>query len=252
MKRLFFIYLLLIGFVGFAQQKDWSWVYLKSGSVIRGTILDTTENKLKLETYDKSIWVFKSDEIEKIDAAKKFKQSERIILKNKGLYNITTLGLMPGSSGYYYNNPTVYSVQTICGYQINKYLFAGVGVGYEKFNAAKLFPLFGEIRVEPINKHFSPFVTVQGGYALPYNESNVNDYYYTNKYFGGLLFNLDIGVRKYLTNNLALIAALGFRHQESTVEYTYNYYYDDSFSSKSTTKHIYNRLSFKVGLMLHG
>jgi len=67
MKKIFLT--LILGFAtltSFAQKYSET-VYLKNGSMIKGTIIEEIPNKsLKLETRDGSIFVYQMDEVEKI------------------------------------------------------------------------------------------------------------------------------------------------------------------------------------------
>lgn len=66
-KILSFLMLISIGFIGFSQQTYQDVVYLKNGGIIRGMIIEQIPNKsLKIETADKSVFVYQIDEIEKM------------------------------------------------------------------------------------------------------------------------------------------------------------------------------------------
>ena len=55
------------GFIGFTQQNYQDVVYLKNESIIRGVIIEQILNKsIKIETADKSVFVYQIDEIEKM------------------------------------------------------------------------------------------------------------------------------------------------------------------------------------------
>ncbi len=62
----------LISTIVLAQNNYQDIVYLKNGSVIRGVIIEQVPSKsLKIETADKSIFVYQMDEIEKITKEEK-------------------------------------------------------------------------------------------------------------------------------------------------------------------------------------
>ena len=68
MKKLF---LFLVAFVLMGQfaysQKQQEIVYLKNGSVIRGTVIEQVPNKsIKVQTADGSIFVYQMNEVEKM------------------------------------------------------------------------------------------------------------------------------------------------------------------------------------------
>ena len=68
MKTLFIALILLVGsFMASYSQKYTDVVYLKNGSIIKGTIIEQVPDKqIKIQTRDGSIFVYKMDEIEKL------------------------------------------------------------------------------------------------------------------------------------------------------------------------------------------
>lgn len=64
---LLFLILVSISVIAIAQQNYQDVVYLKNGSIIRGVIIEQIPNKsIKIETSDKSVFVYQIDEIEKM------------------------------------------------------------------------------------------------------------------------------------------------------------------------------------------
>ena len=64
---LFFVTFISISIIVVAQQSYQDVVYLKNGSIIRGVIIEQIPNKsIKIETADKSVFVYQLDEIEKM------------------------------------------------------------------------------------------------------------------------------------------------------------------------------------------
>jgi hypothetical protein len=76
-----FLFLIVLGFIttfASAQNNYQDVVYLKNGSIIRGTIIEQVPGKsIKIETADKSVFVYKMDEIEKLT------KEENIAIKGK-------------------------------------------------------------------------------------------------------------------------------------------------------------------------
>lgn len=68
-KKLFVLFAILVsGFAIFAQSEVMDIVYLKNGSVVRGTIVEQVIGEsLRIETLEGSIFFYKIDEIEKIE-----------------------------------------------------------------------------------------------------------------------------------------------------------------------------------------
>jgi sRNA-binding regulator protein Hfq len=68
MKKIFLISaILLLTTIGLSAQQYIDVVYLKNGSVIRGVIMEQVPNQsIKIQTADKSIFVYKMDEVDKM------------------------------------------------------------------------------------------------------------------------------------------------------------------------------------------
>lgn len=78
MKRILFLaFVILINSWAYAQSVLQDVVYLKNGSVVRGIIIEQVPNRsIKIETNDKSIFVFQIEEIEKITKEQSKTQSQ--------------------------------------------------------------------------------------------------------------------------------------------------------------------------------
>ncbi|MBK7140431.1 MAG: hypothetical protein IPH74_16095 [Bacteroidetes bacterium] len=67
MKKVLLFLLICLSFNVFAQSSLEEVVYLKNGSIIRGTIIEQIPNvKIKIQTSEGNVFVYKYDEIEKI------------------------------------------------------------------------------------------------------------------------------------------------------------------------------------------
>lgn len=85
-----------ISLLSFGQNQYQDVVYLKNGSIIRGIIIEQIPNKsIKIETYDKSLFVFTYDEIEKITKELEVSRNNN---KNIGLNKRGYLGISVGPS----------------------------------------------------------------------------------------------------------------------------------------------------------
>jgi len=82
--------------VSYGQNNYQDVVYLKNGSIIRGVIIEQVPNKsIKIETADRSVFVFQMDEIEKI-AKETYPETKE--LKNKSDKRKGYIGLSIGPS----------------------------------------------------------------------------------------------------------------------------------------------------------
>lgn len=83
------------------------------------------------------------------------------------------MGLIDLGAGLDY----VGSVHAVYGYNFNKHLFVGAGVGCEGqvyyFNESKNIPIYANVRVQLSKKHVSPYFGIRGGYDMAHRESYV-------------------------------------------------------------------------------
>jgi len=199
-------------------------VHLKNGSVIRGVIIEHVINKaIKLETSDKSIFVFEMDEIEKLTKervpietkASEKKEEEppkpKREIKQKGYTNITELN-------FGFRDAFTYGFHTINGYLVNPYFSVGFGVGIEAYPSSlfgqwnnetwAMLPMFIDARANFINGPITPFFSFGAGYSIPLDES----FPHTN--MGGVLINPALGAKFFISKSTALNFSLGYRFQE--------------------------------------
>ena len=141
MTKYLFSFFLLIAFTSFtyAQQNYQDVVYLKNGSIIRGMIIEQVPNKsIKIETSDKSLFVYQIDEVEKItkELARTDTRSSKLSGKRKGYIGISMGASIPVGA---YADPSDGAAKT--GVQLNLanfgYLFTeNIGVSAIWFGAA--------------------------------------------------------------------------------------------------------------------
>lgn len=180
-------------------------------------------------------------------AAKEINPPKPFILK--GVYNITTLGVLGGSAQNQRKAP--FSFQSLKLYAINSHVFAGVGAGVD-FLEETYIPIVGDIRYYFRESYFSPFVFAQAGYSVSAEKkiSQVvyNDYYYIWPYpttieniypKGGFIFNPGFGVRHMFHEKFGLEISFSYHYQKLN--------YDSDSQSRLEVK--YNRLNIRVGII---
>jgi hypothetical protein len=225
-------------------------VYLKNGSIIRGKIIKNENDTLKIESFGYNIFVFKSDEIQKIEQEQKklSKQVLRstIVPENTGFYSYSTLGMLIGKSES--NDAQTFSFQTIAGYSINRFIGIGAGVGIEKLQT-EIIPVFLSFKSNLLERTNSPFLLFNIGYSYPLSkEKNVDENYsnYTYKYSGGMNVGFDIGILSHKIPNRAFTITAGYRYQLVKETNKNNYWYQNSVE-KNTYE--FNRIAVKIGFM---
>ena len=195
MKKIFTVLLfLVIGIFAYAQQNYQDVVYLKNGSIIRGTIIEQVPNvSLKIETADRSVMFFKMDEIEKL--------SKELVL-NTNPKSGSSSGITPGycgilNVGYGFGigenskGLNTLNLDFINGFQLFPYFSVGIGTGVKvwffKETTTKpiMIPAFVSLRGHFLNGKISPFLGIDIGYCWEVSPIQQGL---------GLLFNPTLGV----------------------------------------------------------
>jgi hypothetical protein len=228
MKTLTTLIFVLLTIVATAQNKPTSTVYLKNGSVIKGRIIENNPGEsVKIQTADKSIWVFKSTEVEKIDtlsSVMKATQNDPINNLKKGYFTQAQFELMPSKKNS--DEGTVPSFLAVAGYQFNKHLSAGIGSGVEAYHIS-MMPLFAEGRYYFLNDHYTPFINLKSGYAFPLENGKDNLRNIKLISHGGIMAGAEVGFIKSLSPKTFLTFSIGYRYQhlrqtaQTTQYYTY-------------------------------
>ena len=246
MKKIFTIILFLgISMLAIAQQNYQDVVYLKNGSIIRGIIIEQIPNtSIKIETADKSVFVYQMSDIEKFTKEPYYKPDERIPEDNtgvkKGYYGAIEFG--PGYTFNYLNGILTGRLNIINGYRINPHFAVGGGFGLRAYTENGLmFPFFVDLRTNFLNKKTSPFLSLGIGYA----------FFAKDDMKGGLLINPIFGVSTKIKNRSSIYVgfsyeAQGLKHYDYYYDYNYYYYYNYPGTRKEVIDYSHT-ISFQLG-----
>ena len=190
MKRLVISLLaLVISTVAFATMAQ-DVVYLKNGSVIKGSVIEMVPNQsIKVQTADGSLFVYQMNEVDRIerDAKKQNNEVEEITddYLQRGFRGLLDLGAHFGFADAFDNYQI--SVAFTGGYQINRMLFVGAGIAptlnlyddeyYDEVETSFLLPIYSAIRLDFINKKVTPFLDGRIGYYLNTEDMDYNGLY---------------------------------------------------------------------------
>ena len=225
--------LLALGSVAFCMAQEMQEVvYLKNGSIIRGTIIEQVPDKsLKIQTYDGSIFAYEMAEVEKItkEQAATHEQRRRsgTMLDGNGVRRgyrgFVELGYTIGTGDWDGTNRVEFA--TSHGYQFNSYFYAGLGAGVNYYHEADMveIPIFADFRTDILNNWITPYVDFKIGYTV-YDAT-------------GFYMSPTVGRRFGFANNVALNFGIGYTMQKISVDW----YYD-------STKENMGGFSIKLGL----
>lgn len=113
-------------------------------------------------------------------------------------FNEVTTGIGLGNVSVPYSK-SFFGINTIHGYQINKYFVISAGTGVSFYNGGTLIPVFMDLRCRILINHFTPYLFGDGGFLLSPNGSEASK----------MFINSGVGVRYALSNNLGINLGAG-------------------------------------------
>jgi hypothetical protein len=221
-----------------AQQTQEDVVYLKNGSIIHGTIIENVIGvSIKIQTADRSIWVFKMDEIEKITKEDKPASSTSIpdeksqnLSNTKGYYNVSTAGLI------LVDYDIAGTATMVNGYKWSPFFSTGAMISFDAYGENLYAPLGLDVRGEILRAPVTPYWYAQAGFPII---SPANTEWETYK--PGMMYQTGAGVLFMVSKTLGLVAEAGYKVQRL--------HYESSGWGGSTKQDIKMRnIAFKVGL----
>lgn len=212
-------------------------VYLKNGSIVRGTIIEQVPGEsLKIETRDGSVFVYKMDEISKMTREQmqnQFGRSNGFTAKPNGYGGSVEAGYGIGVSGY----GSKFEFDVVNGYRFNPYFYLGFGVGVNVWtngSGVVSLPFFAHFRANFMDRPVSPFFALSAGYNLSV-KSSID---------GGIMVEPTLGVTVRTSNRTAVTFGVGYSGQQYKEEY-YHYGYYGSYTD--TEKYWTSAIRLKVG-----
>lgn len=167
-------------------------IYTKSGSIVKGVIIETIPNvSYKIKTADGNVFVFKNEEIEKIEKQETSRQKAKAdpaLFKQSGFSSIEETGVSLILNEK--NNTALFALHSINGYLFNPHLFAGLGVGIEADDITAVIPIYAECRTYVSKGKTSPYFAAGGGYGLMYINQGQNKGGPMGHFLAGLKVNL--------------------------------------------------------------
>ena len=225
------------------QEKDH--VYLKSGSVIRGKILEIEPvDHVKIQDMCGNIWYYKIGEVEKITSEpfeSELRSDKASIGFDEGFVNMTSIGFLVGSS--YNAQVAPFSLLMVNGYRAPIGLFAGFGTGIEFFSTSYM-PFFLDLRYDLIGTDVVPYIIAKGGYGVPL-ASDRTEYNTSYEYSGGPLYGAGIGLKIRTRNHFAWDIELMYRYQETSYKEIY-----DGDNQEYDYTDIFNRIEIRLGFYI--
>jgi hypothetical protein len=240
MKKLFAVAIMLV-FILFqlSAQKSNDVLYLKNGSIIKGSLLEVIDNQYKFKTSDGSVFIYSTSEVEKF-SNEAFKFEGR---KESGVGFVLEAGFLVGAQNTEFDAP--FSFNILGDVTINTKEIIGLGSGVE-FVGQPFMPLFIEYKHLFSGRKSTPFIFARGGKLFHLNgEDQTSDFYYQQyndriSYSGGPSFTLGSGI-SWAKEDHETYLSFAYRNLHTS-------YKQKNYNSQiETFKNAYNRLEIKFG-----
>lgn len=188
-------------------------------------IIEQVPNQsIKIQTKDRSVFVFKFDEIEKLTREGDEIGIKEVEFKKNGLTNITELATGIGVGEVEYvgitglttmgrNEEVSFGFRNVTGYQVNEHLNVGLGLGIDKYKSATLLPVTFDARGVILKGRTSPVFNINIGYSFALNDKVISPYNYYYENANGLIVNPSLGIRTYISKGIAFIFNVGYKWQ---------------------------------------
>lgn len=251
MRIILILSLLLSPFLGLIAQdnttEDMMVVYLKDGSQLEGYIQKWDyETTLYLKTKSGSIYEFPADKVDKVV------QKTLINLQSVNTYSFNETGRyfhwrgqgLIGNDGQRAKETPGYGFSFLAGYRLNRFIGAGIGVGYDKFiddSGEELIPIFAEFTGYALPQNTSFSYSLGVGYSL----ARTNADYGIIDAKGGLLIYPAVGVR-FGSGTLKYTMDIGYKFQKAN--FTYLNPWDGQ--TRSEQRLTYKRLTLRFGILI--
>lgn len=201
--------LLLSPMILHAQSQKEDVVYLKSGGILRGEILEMNENgRLKIEVSGRNVFVVSMDEVDNISTAR---ISEQHYSKEPGYMNRTGFEVLHSS------NSSALRLTMVNGYRFNSHFSAGIGFGISPYNdPLTLVPVFLDLKVRFLEANSSPYFFLKTGYNFSvHHDEDVE----LLDHKGGLLFNPGVGLHFIRNSGVGFYIQAGYNIDNSYYEF---------------------------------
>lgn len=232
LKKLYLsIIILFIGISSFSQKNVPSKIiYLKDGSYLKGTILETMEDgSLNVELFNGSHLLLESSLISHV----KTSSGKRTILTNgfnqkaKGIYYGVHLNFLPAKKARQEWVPEArrygFGGHVVAGYRFHRLIGVGAGIGFDGYGDY-MVPFFAEVNGILLKKRFSPVYNFQIGHGVPVGgEPEANGEFVNLTREGGMMIYPSIGLRMETRRNVAFVFDIGVKLQNLTKTRTYNW-----------------------------
>lgn len=226
--------------IGYAHaQKTIDVVQLKTGSIIKGKLLESSAESIKIETECHNVWAFSVNEVSRIDTEP---WTDPRSIKSKGYFNLSSAGVLVGSTANELRAP--FSALIENNYRFNEYISAGLVTGLEMLNEATVPAAVSVKGMLALEGGSILFLGGMLGYSISV-EDPTDPVYEIKESYGGNLAGAEIGLIFPSYGHLSFFLAAGYRYNE--LSYTRS----DWWREEVDRTIYYKRISLRVGIAFY-
>lgn len=225
-----------------AQSKDKDAVYLKSGTVITGKLVQNDSLDGVKISNDCGTWFYNLQDVDSVRNISSIQSQE---LKKSGYFNLSSLGLLFGEGAN--GSQPFASLTMVNGWQFGQRVYTGIGLGYE-FYEWGVMPLFADVKYFFRQDVVTPFISFKTGYSFPLSKSKSGSDSYTqySQTYGGVLLNPEVGLLIPVGVSSAISVTVGYQYQELSYNEIQSYW--NAYEKRVYTN--YNRISLRIGFLI--
>lgn len=228
-----FMGLFILPLIVSAQSQMEDVIYLKDGGILRGEIVERTEDEtVKIKITGGNVFAVEWGKVREIT------REEMLVpkfYKKTGYINQTGTDLLPGRG-----NSSV-RFQMLHGYRFSPVFSTGVGFGFTTYNdPLGLIPVYLETKYRLITTNTAPFIFIKVGYNFSVLTDETVE---VDRHRGGLLLNPGIGIQFDTSRQFGWYFTAGYNVDSS-------FYEQEQFGGRVIETDIsYRRILFGIGLV---
>jgi len=240
----YIVVLCLSGTVLFAQKANDN-IYLNNGDVLNGSIVQySLTDDVVIELKNGTEVSISRADIDRVEMSTG-KSSSYKKHKEKQWYNQTSVRTLSGQDAIWGNTINGASIQNVSGYQYNKWLGLGLGIGYDMYDIdtrQAIIPVFTELRGRFLGKKVSPIYSIAGGIGFGVNNEDNG----ITKIKPGFMWNPALGFTVQGRDNASFVIDLGYQFQYLTYIIEGDMWNPDIL--KTEQDYHFKRLALRLGI----
>ena len=147
------------------------------------------------------------------------KKNKAYKLKQRGYFNATEVSFVLDVLTFAQSVDQGMGIRSVNGWKFNQYIAAGLGLGWEWHPDMHLMPIYGSVRLFPVQSKVMPFVLAEAGYSKAW-QKEPGDFNPVTGVKGGFMQRYGAGLQ-FNGDKFAWTIAMGYHQQHREVTTTF-------------------------------